>query len=137
MIKETNKKVDVNPKQTSINNPFGQLDTLTLPAAKAAPVAKVAVTALAAERATQSAKRGRIEVRRETGGRGGKTVTTVKGFQGVTPPELATMARELRNFLGSGGTVNEEGIIEVQGDQRDKVLFYFEKMGFKPVLAGG
>ncbi len=137
MTKEPKKKVDTNPKEAPLNNPFGSLDSLSLPPAKAAPTAKVAVTALAAERASQSAKRGRIEIRRETGGRGGKTVTTVRGFQGVTPPELATMSRELRNFLGTGGTVNEEGIIEVQGDQRDKVMFYFEKMGFKPVLAGG
>jgi len=57
-------------------------------------------------------------VRRETGGRGGKTVTPVGGFVGIGLPEKKPLCKKMRGACGSGGTV-KEGVIVIQGEQRE------------------
>ena len=59
--------------------------------------------------------RGRLEVRRETGGRGGKTVTTVSGFTGIGLPEKEQLCKKMRGACGCGGTV-KDGVIEIDND---------------------
>ena len=79
----------------------------------------------------------RLDVRREKAGRGGKTVTTVAGFPPyISRVEHKGMLRELKKYLGSGGTF-VEGDWELQGDQREKVVAWLCQKGFQPVLAGG
>lgn len=80
--------------------------------------------------------RGRVEVRRETGGRGGKTVTVIAGFTGIGLPEKERLAKQMRAACGCGGTV-KDGAIEIQGDQREAVTRILAEAGFRPVLAGG
>lgn len=80
--------------------------------------------------------RGRVEIRRETGGRGGKTVTTVSGFVGIGLPEKEQLAKKMRGACGCGGTV-KEGTIEIQGDQRETIAKILSEAGFRPVMAGG
>lgn len=80
--------------------------------------------------------RGRVEVRRETGGRGGKTVTTVGGFIGIGLPEKEQLTKKMRGACGCGGTV-KDGVIEIQGDQRETVARILTEAGFRPVMAGG
>jgi translation initiation factor 1 len=80
--------------------------------------------------------RGRVDVRRETGGRGGKTVTVVDGFIGIGLPEKETLAKKMRAACGCGGTV-KDGAIEIQGDQRETVARILAEAGFRPVMAGG
>jgi translation initiation factor 1 len=46
-------------------------------------------------------------------------VTAVSGLPG-TRDEVAALARELRRACGAGGTV-KEGVLEVQGDHRDRI----------------
>ncbi len=76
-----------------------------------------------------------VRVRRETKGRGGKTVTSVTG---VPVPEgaLALLAAELKKRCGTGGTV-KDGIIEIQGDHRDTLVTELSKRGYVVKLAGG
>ena len=116
-------------------NPFGALSAAGLPQlpqpaapALAAPVAK------APEPVKKN--RGRVEVRRETGGRGGKTVTTVSGCVGIGLPEKEELAKKMRAAAGSGGTV-KDGVIEIQGDKREVVAKILVAAGFQPVMAGG
>jgi translation initiation factor 1 len=78
---------------------------------------------------------GILRVRRETGGRRGKTVTTIEGFPG-TDRELADLARALKRLCSSGGAV-VDGRIEVQGDHRDKVVAHLQAQGHRVKLAGG
>jgi translation initiation factor 1 len=119
-------------------NPFGSLSSAGL------PVAPKALLELAAQRATGAPTaarvpektRGRVEVRRETGGRGGKTVTSVSGFVGIGLPEKESLAKKMRAACGCGGTV-KDGVIEIQGDQREAVARILTEAGFRPVLAGG
>ena len=80
--------------------------------------------------------RGRVDIRRETGNRGGKTVTVVSGFVGIGLPEKEALAKKMRNACGCGGTV-KDGAIEIQGDQREKIASILSAAGFRPVFAGG
>ena len=82
------------------------------------------------------ASRGRVDIVRETGGRGGKTVTVVSGFVGIGLPEKEILAKQMRAACGCGGTV-KEGRIEIQGDQREAVARILADAGFRPVFAGG
>lgn len=78
---------------------------------------------------------GFIRIRRETAGRNGKGVTTLSGFE-MPETELNALAKQLKQLCGTGGTV-KNWIIEIQGDQRDKLKAELEKRGFKVKLAGG
>ena len=52
-------------------------------------------------------------------GRKGKTVTLIKGLR-MKPSELKEYAGKLKKKTGTGGSL-KDGIIEIQGDYRDKV----------------
>ena len=78
---------------------------------------------------------GKVRVRRETGGRKGKTVTTVTGVP-VKDAELKALAGRLKKRCGVGGSV-KQGVIELQGDHRDTVVEVLRAEGFTVVLAGG
>ncbi|MFT3828604.1 MAG: translation initiation factor [Opitutaceae bacterium] len=116
-------------------NPFGALSAAGLPPAPA-PVAPAASPGVAKAATPTRKNRGRVEIRRETGGRGGKTVTIVSGFVGIGLPEKEELAKKMRNAAGSGGTV-KDGQIEIQGDKREVVARILQEAGFQPVLAGG
>ena len=60
--------------------------------------------------------------------RGGKTVTLITGFVG-TENDLELLAKQLKNFCGTGGSA-KDGEAIVQGDQRDKVLLWLQKNGY-------
>ncbi|WP_447984658.1 translation initiation factor [Nitrospira sp. Nam74] len=80
--------------------------------------------------------RGRVDIIRQTAHRGGKTVTVVTGFLGISLTEKETLAKEMHKACGAGGTVKEERI-EIQGDKRTEVARILIKAGFRPVFAGG
>jgi translation initiation factor 1 len=69
---------------------------------------------------------------RETGGRGGKTVTVVRGLDG----DLPTVASDLKRHCGSGGAVKGDAI-EIQGDHREKIVARLRSSGYQVKLAGG
>lgn len=60
---------------------------------------------------------------------GGRDITTVLGVPG-TADALASLARDLRAACGAGGTVRE-GVIELQGDQTEKVRRALAERGIK------
>lgn len=78
---------------------------------------------------------GVVRIRRETGGRGGKTVTTVHGVQG-TEDELKDLAKELKKLCGVGGAV-KDFVIEIQGDHRDRIEGFLRERGLVVKRAGG
>ena len=76
-----------------------------------------------------------VRVRRETGGRGGKTVTVIYGVP-LPEPKLKALAGELKRLCGTGGTL-KDGTIEIQGDHREKIAERLRGLGHAVKLAGG
>jgi translation initiation factor 1 len=77
-----------------------------------------------------------VDILRQTAGRGGKTVTVVKGFVGIGLPEKEGLAKAMQKACGTGGTV-KNGQIEIQGDKRVEVARILSEANFRPVFAGG
>lgn len=78
---------------------------------------------------------GIVRVRRETQGRGGKTVTSIAGVP-LADDALAALASELKRRCGTGGTA-KDGVIEIQGDHRDVLVTELERRGYTVKRAGG
>jgi translation initiation factor 1 len=78
---------------------------------------------------------GVVRVSRQTKGRGGKSVTLVKGLA-LDPLALAALGKQLRTACGSGGTV-KDGVIEVQGDHCERIMEELRKHGHDAKRAGG
>ena len=71
----------------------------------------------------------KLKVLLETKHRAGKAVTVVYGFVGK-PDELELLGKQLKGYCGTGGSV-KDGEVIVQGDQRDKVMQWLLKSGYK------
>lgn len=76
---------------------------------------------------------GVVRVFRGKSGRGGKTMTVVRG---LPAGELTSIAADLKRLCGTGGAV-KDGAVELQGDQREKAAARLEEQGFRVKLAGG
>jgi translation initiation factor 1 len=74
-------------------------------------------------------------VRRETKGKGGKTVTVVAGIP-LEEAELKELAGELKRRCGTGGTI-KDWMIEIQGDHVELLMTEMKKRGFQVKRAGG
>ncbi len=85
--------------------------------------------------ATKPVKQITLKVGRETAGRKGKGVTTVFDTP-LNEAELLNLAAQLKQKCGTGGTV-KDGRIEIQGDQRERIIAELEKLGYKVKRAGG
>ena len=84
---------------------------------------------------TSSYSDGIVRIKRETKGRKGKGVTTISGIDSEQH-ELKKIAANLKKRCGTGGAI-KNGIIEIQGDQREVIKTELEKLGFKVKFAGG
>ncbi len=88
-----------------------------------------------AEHPPKPKKLGSAKVGRETAGRRGKGVTTIFDLT-LGEAELKELATKLKNLCGTGGT-SKDGRIEIQGDQRDKIVEELLRMGFQAKRSGG
>lgn len=69
-----------------------------------------------------------MRVSLDSKGRGGKSVTVIKGVP-LDAVELALLGKQLRSACGSGGTT-KDGVIEVQGDHCANLVAALEKLQF-------
>ena len=86
-------------------------------------------------RSLRPADAGSVRVSRQTQGRAGKAVTLISGLP-LAPAALESLATELKRRCGSGGTVHD-GLIEIQGEHRDRLVEELCKRGFPARRAGG
>ena len=78
---------------------------------------------------------GIVRVKREVAGRRGKPVTAIYGLP-LASDALKVLAGELKRRCGSGGCA-KQGVIEIQGDHRDRVIGELEARGYTVKRAGG
>ncbi|CEN42476.1 Translation initiation factor SUI1 [Capnocytophaga canis] len=67
--------------------------------------------------------------------RNGKPVTIIEEYNGADS-DFKILSKELKTFLGVGGSVKNEKII-IQGDYRDKIMQFLRNKGFKVKRVGG
>ncbi len=76
-----------------------------------------------------------LKIRLEKNGRGGKTVTVVFELPS-NEAYFKELEKKLKGFCGTGGSF-KNNMIDIQGDHREKIKTFLEKIGFKVKLAGG
>jgi translation initiation factor 1 len=76
-----------------------------------------------------------IYLYRDSKGRGGSPVTLLKNLA-LSEEDMKQLAKRLKQVCGSGGTV-KNGMIEIQGEQREKIALELKKLGYKVKIAGG
>ncbi len=65
-----------------------------------------------------------------------RRASTLTRITGLEPGELQAVAKTLKSFCATGGTA-KNGVVELQGDHRDKVIAFFEKQSRRVKRAGG
>lgn len=78
---------------------------------------------------------GVVRVSREVKGRKGKGVTIITGLP-LEGFALKFLAKEIKEKCGTGGTVKGD-IVEIQGDNRDKVVEFLSEKGYTVKRVGG
>jgi len=78
---------------------------------------------------------GKLRLKRETKGRNGKAVITIAGIA-ESHEKLTEIAALLKKKCGCGGSV-KDGVIEIQGDQREVISAELSRLGYGLKWAGG
>jgi len=85
--------------------------------------------------ATLAPRQQKLRIRLDTRQRAGKAVTLVEGFAGKAD-DLEEMGKKLKAHCGTGGSA-KDGLILVQGDQRDKILQWLLKHDYSSSKKAG
>ncbi len=78
---------------------------------------------------------GTVTISRESKGRKGAGVTLIRGLP-LADADLSKLTKVLKGRCGVGGAV-KDGVVELQGDQREKVRAYLTDQGFRVRVSGG
>jgi translation initiation factor 1 len=132
MSSRKNKKISTEGGDELGANPFAGIDVAGMPTGELKPpIIK------SRQKAVSKKSKGRVEVRREKAGRGGKTVTTLREFPSHIPlSTLEAMTFELKKICACGGTLKGR-VVELQGDVCKRVCDELNTRGYQAVRAGG
>lgn len=78
---------------------------------------------------------GIVRISLDRKGRKGKGVSLVTGL-GLSASELKPLAKKLKAKTATGGAI-KDGVIEIQGDQREILKRELEALGYTVKLSGG
>lgn len=98
---------------------------------KAAPLRSPAVPKPSSKRSVPAP----VRVGREVAGRAGKGVSVIHGLP-LGAVELEELATRLKKVCGAGGAV-KGGVVEIQGDHRDRLVGELRKLGYDAKRSGG
>ena len=76
-----------------------------------------------------------VRVGREVAGRAGKGVSVVAGLP-LAAADLEALASRLKRLCGAGGAVRD-GVIEIQGEHRDRLVAELRLLGYDAKRSGG
>lgn len=116
------------------NQPFAGLDIAGVPERSETQAVKMTPAPAKSEKRN----RGRLDVRRERRGGGGGQVLVIEGqvLQHLGDLPRTALFKMLKQACAAGGSCSSDRI-EIQGDNRDKVMALLLAEGFKPVWSGG
>jgi len=80
--------------------------------------------------APQPVTRARLSFNIQRKGKGGKTVTLVQGLKELELLEQMELCGKVKNALGCGARF-ENGVLEIQDDQRQRAQDWFGKQGYR------
>ena len=86
-------------------------------------------------KSTRPAVPARVRVGREVAGRAGKGVSVISGLP-LAAADLEALASRLKRLCGAGGAVRD-GLIEIQGDHRDRLVAELRLLGYDAKRSGG
>jgi translation initiation factor 1 len=127
------KRIAADDETPEWGSPFAELKNMNLPST---PASAAATEDKVHKPPASKKNRGRVDILRQTAHRGGKTVTVVTNFAGVSQTEQRQLGKTMQKACGAGGTT-KDGRIEIQGDHRETVARILTEAGFRPVFAGG
>ena len=90
---------------------------------------------MSAPRNTRPAGPARVRVGREVAGRGGKAVSVISGLP-LAAADLEALASRLKRLCGAGGAVRD-GVIEIQGEHRERLVAELCRLGYDAKRSGG
>ena len=90
---------------------------------------------MSSQQKTRAPVPARVRVGREVAGRGGKAVSVISGLP-LAAADLQALASRLKRLCGAGGAVRN-GVIEIQGDHRDRLVAELRQLGYDAKRSGG
>lgn len=121
-------RIETNAPRALTQSPFAALAGAALPPRDEGP--KTEEPAPPAPPVESPALRGKIVVRREVKGRGGKTVTRITG---LPEPSREELAARLKRALGCGAVLEGDDVL-VLGDLVDRAASFLEAEGARRVV---
>ena len=119
------------PAESLSHNPFAKLAPPSAEAtSKEAPAKAAPADASTSKNHDTAPLKGRVVLRREKKGRGGKTVTRV---QGLPAGSAASYAKQMKKALGCGASVDGDDVL-LHGTLTERGAAWLEARGAKAVI---